>query len=93
MKNVTRNISKNSIEIFIILIDYKIAHKEVTIYNQIRQLRVDIAFAGRGLTAILPFPTFRVTTKVVKGIIPDRNLYPHPNFLPIFCLNLRKNGK
>jgi hypothetical protein len=30
--------------------------------------------------------------RVVKGIIPDRIFYPHPHFLPIFCLNLRRKG-
>jgi hypothetical protein len=32
------------------------------------------------------------STRVVKGIIPDRIVYPHPHYLPIFCLNLRKKG-
>ena len=31
-----------------------------------------------------------ITVRVVKGIIPDQIFYPHPHFLPIFCLNLRK---
>jgi hypothetical protein len=30
--------------------------------------------------------------RVVNGIIPDRIFYPHPHFLPSFCLNLRKKG-
>jgi hypothetical protein len=25
-------------------------------------------------------------------MIPDKIFYPHPHFLPIFCLNLRKKG-
>jgi hypothetical protein len=30
--------------------------------------------------------------RIVKGIIPDRIVYPHRHFLPIFCLNPRKKG-
>jgi hypothetical protein len=33
-----------------------------------------------------------VKIRVVKRIIPDRIFYPHPHFLPVFCLNLRKKG-
>jgi hypothetical protein len=33
-----------------------------------------------------------VSTRVVKGMIPDRTSYSHPQFFPIFSLNLRKKG-
>jgi hypothetical protein len=44
------------------------------------------------LESILRGPVIHIYSgvRVVKGIIPDRIFYPHPHFLPIFCLNLRK---